>query len=155
MQYEAAIVLRNDDSAAWDFVDFCRRRLIRKYKYNMSIIRDIEKAAFGKNSYFRLLECGLYREPQFEGDYSGEAPQSEVDDEEDAPVCAKISPKHQNFMWLPELVGHASLFIVPQFKCTFTTPLSLHASSRLARLGIVVTCTTYPYSPILMYINSP
>lgn len=81
VQFEAAVVLGNDDSAAWEFVNSCRQRMIRQYKFNMGIIRDIEKAAYGKNSYFRLLECGLYREPQFEGDYSGEAPQT--DDESD------------------------------------------------------------------------
>ena len=44
----------------------------------MSIIRDIEKAAYGKNSYFRLLEYGLYREPQNEGDYSGTVPEDRL-----------------------------------------------------------------------------
>ena len=82
VQYEAAAVLGNEDSAAWEFVNSCRQRLINRYKYNMGIIRDIEKNAYGKNSYFRLLECGLYREPQFEGDYCGEVPDDADEDNE-------------------------------------------------------------------------
>ena len=37
----------------------------RKY----GVIREIEKARYGENSFFRLCEQGLFREPRYEGDY--------------------------------------------------------------------------------------
>ena len=36
----------------------------------MNLVRDIEKVRYGENSYFHLIENGLFKEPQFEGDYS-------------------------------------------------------------------------------------
>ena len=41
------------------------------YKSNMTIIRDLEMTHYGDNSYYRLVENGRYRSPQFEGDYTG------------------------------------------------------------------------------------
>ena len=83
VEYEASIVLGEDDTAAWEFVNSCRRRMARLYKHNMSIIRSVEKSSFGKNSYYRLVENGLFKTPEFEGDYSGQAPYSDTEDEED------------------------------------------------------------------------
>ena len=83
VQMEMGIVLGGDSAHAWEFIDLCRRRAIRKYKYNADIIKSLEKATYGRNSYFRLVENGLYREPRYEGDYSGEAPYSDTDDVED------------------------------------------------------------------------
>ena len=40
------------------------------YKRNMDMIAKEEKAAYGRNSYFRLVERGLYRKPTREGDFT-------------------------------------------------------------------------------------
>ena len=40
------------------------------YKRNMKIIAEEEKAAFTRNSYFRLVERGLYQKPKCEGDFT-------------------------------------------------------------------------------------
>ena len=58
----------------------CRHKMKRMYKHNMTIIRDVEKARYGKDSYFRLVENSLFVTPKFEGDYSGQAPLSDVED---------------------------------------------------------------------------
>ena len=70
VRIEASRVLGIDDKAAWNFVDMCRARMTRQYKHNMTIVRELEKAHYGINSYFHLVEQGLFQEPQFEGDYS-------------------------------------------------------------------------------------
>ena len=57
--------------------------MTRLYKYNMSIIWSVEKSSFGKNSYYRLVENGLFKMPEFEGDYIGQAPYSNTEDEDD------------------------------------------------------------------------
>ena len=77
MEHEASIVLENDDAAGWKFVKACRHRMKHTYKHNMSIIRDVEKARYGKDSFFGLVENGLFVTPKFEGDYSGQAPLSD------------------------------------------------------------------------------
>ena len=61
VEHEASIVLGEDDTAAWEFVNSCRRRMARLYKHNMSIIWSVEKSSFGKNSYYRLVENGLFK----------------------------------------------------------------------------------------------
>ena len=80
VEHEAGIVLGKDDAAAWDFVNTCRHKMKRMYKHNMTITRDVEKARYGKDSYFRLVENRLFVTPKFEGDYSGQAPLSDVED---------------------------------------------------------------------------
>ena len=80
VEHETGIVLGNDNAAAWDFVNTCRHKMKRMYKHNKTIIRDVEKARFGKDSYFRLVENGLFVTAKFEGDYSGQAPLSDVED---------------------------------------------------------------------------
>ena len=67
MRQEAELVLGKDNEAAWEFVDKCRKKMKVAYKRNMIAIAREEKAAFGRNSYFRLVERGLYREPKHEG----------------------------------------------------------------------------------------
>lgn len=81
VEHEAAIVLGEDDAAAWEFINSCRRRMAHLYKHNVNIIQSIKKDSFRKNSYFRRVENGIYREPQFEGDYSNQAPSSDPEDE--------------------------------------------------------------------------
>ena len=83
VKYEASIVLGEDDTATWEFVNSCRHRMARLYKHNMSIIWSVEKSSFGKNSYYQLVENGLFKTPEFEGDYSGQAPYSDTEGEED------------------------------------------------------------------------
>ena len=83
VEYEASIVLGKDDTAACEFVNSCRCRMARLYKHNMSIIRSVEKSSFRKNSYYWLVENGLFKTPEFEGNYSGQAPYSDTEDEED------------------------------------------------------------------------
>ena len=84
VEYEASIVLGEDNTATWEFVNSCQRHMARLYKHNMSIIWSVEKSSFGKNSYYyRLVENGLFKTPGFEGDYSGQAPYSDTEDEED------------------------------------------------------------------------
>ena len=78
----ASIVLGNDDAAAWEFVKACRHRMKRTYKDNMIIIRDVDKTRYGKDSYFRLVENSLFVTPKFECDYSGQAPLSNVEDDD-------------------------------------------------------------------------
>ena len=70
VRYEAAILLGDDDHASHTFVTECRRRMAAAYKANMIIIRELEKEHYGSESYYRLVETGQYRAPQFEGDYS-------------------------------------------------------------------------------------
>ena len=81
VEYEAGIVLGNDDTAAWDFVNTCRHKMKRMYKHNMTIIRDVKKARYRKDSYSRLIENGLFVTPKFEGDYNGQAPLSDAEDD--------------------------------------------------------------------------
>ena len=78
-----SIVLEEDNTAAWEFINSCRHRMVRLYKHNIDIIRSMEKSSFGKNSYFRLVENRLFKTPKFEGDYSGQAPYSDTEDEEE------------------------------------------------------------------------
>ena len=77
---EAEIVLGEDNDAAWRYLRENRRKVIGQYKENMRVIREIEKARYGENSFFRLCEQGLFREPRYEGDYvnldSGEGEQN-------------------------------------------------------------------------------
>ena len=80
VEYGASIVLGGDDETAWKFVKECCRRMTRLYKHNMTVIREVEKDSFRKNSYLCLLENGLYKEPQFEGDYNDPAPYSDTED---------------------------------------------------------------------------
>ena len=80
VECEASIVLSVDGKTAWKFVKDSRRRRTRLYKHNMTVIRKVEKDSFGKNSCFRLVENGLYKESQFEGDYNDPAPYRETDD---------------------------------------------------------------------------
>ena len=96
VEYEASIVLEEDDTAAWEFVNSCRRRMARLYKNNMSIIRSVEKSSFGKNSYYRLVENGLFKTPEFKGDYSGQAPYSDTEDEEDNSATEKEAEDGEN-----------------------------------------------------------
>ena len=42
--------------------------MIKAYKANMVIIRELEIGLYGKNSYYWLIESGRYRPPRFEGD---------------------------------------------------------------------------------------
>ena len=81
VEYKAGIVLGNDDAAAWDFVNTCRHKMKCMYKHNMTIIQDVEKARYGKDSYFRLVENGLFVTPKFKCDYSGQAPLSDAEDD--------------------------------------------------------------------------
>ena len=60
MEHKASIVLGNNDAAAWEFEKACRHRMKSTYKHNMTIIRDVEKARYGKDSYFHLVENGLF-----------------------------------------------------------------------------------------------
>ena len=90
VQYESAAVLGNDNSTVCEFIDSCRQCLISKYKYNIGIIQDIVKNAYGKHSYFRLLKCGLYREHQFEGDYYEEV-LDDADNEGNESDCSNHS----------------------------------------------------------------
>ena len=81
VELEAGIVLGNDDAAAWDFVNTYRYKMKRMYKHNITIIRDVEIPRYGKDSYFRLVENGLFVTPKFEDDYSGQAPLSDAEDD--------------------------------------------------------------------------
>ena len=67
---EAGLVLGKDDEAAWNFIHQCRQKMKTAYKRNMTIIAEEEKAAFGRNNCFRLVERSLYQEPKFEGDFT-------------------------------------------------------------------------------------
>ena len=51
-------------------MDRYQKKMKAAYKRNMDVIAKEEKAAFGRNSYFRLVERGLYREPTREGDFT-------------------------------------------------------------------------------------
>ncbi|KAF8453402.1 hypothetical protein BDZ91DRAFT_808010 [Kalaharituber pfeilii] len=65
---EADLVLGENENDAWDFVNSCRHRMIRAYKQNMKIIRELETYHYGKNSYYYLVDKGLYKEPISEED---------------------------------------------------------------------------------------
>jgi hypothetical protein len=80
---EAEIVLGENDDAARVYVQESRQKMIQKYKENMRLIREIEKARYGENSFFRLCEQGLFREPQYEGDYIDRKEDSSDDDGDD------------------------------------------------------------------------
>ena len=83
MRKEAEVVLGKDDNAAWRYVQENRQKVIGQYKENMRVIREIEKARYGENSFFWLCEQGLFREPRYEGDYvdldSGEDEENDGD----------------------------------------------------------------------------
>ena len=51
----------------------CYIRMFNGYKQNMLVIHELEKAYYGNDSYFHLVETGQYHELQHEGDYSGPA----------------------------------------------------------------------------------
>ena len=70
VKLEAELVLSKNDKVDWHFVNKCRKKMKLAYKRNMKIIAEEEKAAFGRNSYFRLDERGLYQEPKYEGDFT-------------------------------------------------------------------------------------
>ena len=70
VKLEAELALGKNDKAAWHFVNKCRKKMTLAYKRNMKIIAEEEKAAFGRNSYFRLVARGLYQEPKCEGDFT-------------------------------------------------------------------------------------
>ena len=65
---ELAVLLGPNDSASRKLVKKCRKRMIKAYKANMVIIRELEIELYGENSYYRLIESGRYRAPRFEGD---------------------------------------------------------------------------------------
>ena len=65
---ELAVLLGLNDSASRKLVKKCRKRMIKVYKANMVIIRELEMELYGENSYYRLIESGRYRAPRFEGD---------------------------------------------------------------------------------------
>ena len=65
---ELAVLLGPNDSASRKLVKKCRKRMVKAYKANMVIIRELEIELYGQNSYYRLIESGRYRAPRFEGD---------------------------------------------------------------------------------------
>ena len=65
---ELAVLLGPNDYASRKLVKKCRKRMIKAYKDNMVIIRELEIELYGENSYYRLIESGRYRAPRFEGD---------------------------------------------------------------------------------------
>ena len=76
---EVNVLFGKDEEAAWNFVHACRRNLLHQYKFNMKIIRELEIKHYGKNSYYYLVENGLYHEPEKEGDYPSILP-DDIDD---------------------------------------------------------------------------
>ena len=68
VKMELAALLGPSDSASRKLVRKCRKRMIKVYKANMAIIRELEIEQYGENSYYRLIENGRYRAPRFEGD---------------------------------------------------------------------------------------
>ena len=62
----------------------------------MTIIRDVEKARYGKDSYVRLVENGLFVTPKFEGDYSGQAPLSDMVDDGTTDDCETSGGEENN-----------------------------------------------------------
>lgn len=44
------ILFGKDEKAAWNFVNACRKNLLRQYKFNMQIIRELEIKYYGKNT---------------------------------------------------------------------------------------------------------
>lgn len=55
---ERDLLLGEDDESALIYVEGCRRRAQKTYRNNMKAIRELEKKAFGANSYYRLKEQG-------------------------------------------------------------------------------------------------
>ena len=41
------ILFGKDEKAAWNFVNACRKNLLRQYKFNMQIIRELEIKYYG------------------------------------------------------------------------------------------------------------
>ena len=72
-QQGASIVLGDSDEEAWQYVENRRQRTTKRHKRNMAVIRNLEKAHYGRSSYFRLVESQLYRKPRYGGDHSGTA----------------------------------------------------------------------------------
>ena len=70
VELEVELVLGKDDRPVWYFVDKYRNRMKLACKRNMNIIAVEEKATFGRNIYFRLVEHSLYQEPTWEGDFT-------------------------------------------------------------------------------------
>ena len=80
---ELAVLLGSSDSASRKLVRKCRKRMIKAYKANMAIIRELEIEQYGENSYYRLMESGQYRIPRFEEDCAlGDEPASSKSDDE-------------------------------------------------------------------------
>ena len=65
---ELAVLLGPNDSTSRKLVKKCRKRMIKAYKANMVIIRELEVELYGENSYYRLIESGRYRALRFKGD---------------------------------------------------------------------------------------
>ena len=65
---ELADLLGPNDSASRKLVTQCRQRMIKAYKANMVIIRELQIELYGENSYYRLIESRQYRALRFEGD---------------------------------------------------------------------------------------
>ena len=51
-------MLGNDEKALWDFVNICHARMSNAYKQKMLVIDELEKAYYGDDSYFHLVERG-------------------------------------------------------------------------------------------------
>ena len=78
------MLLDGDSMHAQEFSDLCHCRAIHNDKYNVDILKSLEKATYGRNNYFWLVENGLYTEPRYEGNYSGEDSYSDIDDVENS-----------------------------------------------------------------------
>ena len=65
---ELAVLLGPSDPASRKLVKTCRKRMIKAYKANMVIIRELETELYGENSYYRLIESRRCCAPRFEGD---------------------------------------------------------------------------------------
>ena len=63
-----AVLLGPSDPVSRKLVKRCRKRMIKPYKANMVIIRELEIEVYGENSHYRLIESGRYRALRFEGD---------------------------------------------------------------------------------------
>ena len=65
---ELAVPLGPSDPASRKLVKRCRKRIIKAYKANIVIIRELEIELYGENSYYRLIVRGRYHAPRFERD---------------------------------------------------------------------------------------
>ena len=70
VKLEAELVLGKNDKAAWHFVNKWRKKMKLVYKRNLKIIAEEEKAGFGRNIYFCLIERGVYQERKYEADFT-------------------------------------------------------------------------------------